>query len=119
MTEKITICTDNHDSDTLALAAQDYLLNGVLATRVASLFKALSDPARIRVISLLAHTEMCVGDLCLALGMSQPAISHQLRILRNLSIVSARRQGQHMFYTLADQHIHDLYCQGLAHVEHD
>ncbi|HNS02783.1 MAG TPA: metalloregulator ArsR/SmtB family transcription factor [Anaerolineae bacterium] len=118
MSDKITICTDVHENDALALAAQEHLLDGISATRVAGLFKALSDPTRIRIIGLLAHTELCVGDLCLTLGMSQPAISHQLRILRNLAIVSARKQGQHVFYTLADQHIHDLYCQGLAHIEH-
>jgi len=119
MSDKITLCTDDHASDALALAAQAHLLDGIRATRVADLFKALADPTRIRIISLLAHTEMCVGDLCLTLGMSQPAISHQLRILRNLAIVSARKQGQHVFYTLTDQHIHDLYCQGLAHIEHE
>lgn len=119
MSDKITICTDDHDNEMLALAAQEFLLDGIRATRVADLFKALSDPTRIRIISLLAHTEMCVGDLCLALGMSQPATSHQLRILRNLAIVTPRKQGQHVFYTLTDQHIHDLYCQGLAHIQHD
>ena len=86
---------------------------------MAELFKALSDPTRIRIISLLAHAELCVGDLCLVLGMSQPAVSHQLRLLRTLRIVSARKQGRQVFYTLLDQHIHDLYCQGLAHVQHD
>lgn len=62
---------------------------------------------------------MCVGDLCLALGMSQVAISHQFRVLRILAIVIARKQGQHVFYTLTDLHVHDLYRQGLAHIEHD
>ena len=83
------------------------------------MFKALSDPTRIRIISLLAHTELCVGDLCLVLEMSQPAVSHQLRLLRTLRIVSARKQGRQVFYTLVDEHIHDLYCQGLAHVQHE
>jgi DNA-binding transcriptional ArsR family regulator len=50
--------------------------------------------------------------------MSQPAISYQLRTLRTLRIVSARRQGQHVFYTLVDEHIHQLYQQGLDHVQH-
>ncbi|MCO6453511.1 MAG: helix-turn-helix transcriptional regulator [Caldilineales bacterium] len=118
MTDRITICTDDHTDGTLARAAQEHLLDGISATRVADLFKALADPTRIRIISLLAHTEMCVGDLCLVLGMSQPAVSHQLRILRNLTIVSARKEGRHVFYTLSDEHIHDLYQQGLAHVEH-
>ena len=118
MTERITICSDDHTDGALARAAQAHLLDGINATRVADLFKALADPTRIRIISLLAHTELCVGDLCLVLGMSQPAVSHHLRTLRNLTIVSARREGQHVFYTLSDEHIHDLYRQGLAHAEH-
>jgi ArsR family transcriptional regulator len=94
-------------------------LDGITATHVADLFKALSDPTRIRIISLLAHAELCVGDLHLVLGMTQPAVSHQLRILRSMHIVTARKEGRHVFYTLADEHIHDMFHQGLAHIQHD
>ena len=107
-----------HPEEALLKIAETSLLDGVTATRVADLFKAISDPTRIRMISVLAHTELCVGDLCLVLGMSQPAISHQLRVLRNLRIVSARKEGRHVFYKLADEHIRDLFEQGLAHVKH-
>lgn len=119
MLERLTICTDDHTDETLARAAQEHLLDGIIATHVANLFKALSDPTRVRIISLLAHTELCVGDLCLVLGMTQPAVSHQLRLLRNLRLVNVRKEGRHIFYTLADEHIHDLFHQGLAHVQHD
>ncbi|NOZ50445.1 MAG: helix-turn-helix transcriptional regulator [Chloroflexi bacterium] len=119
MIDSRTICAADHTDETLARAAEDYLLDGIIATHVADLFKALSDPTRVRVISLLAHTELCVGDLSLVMGMSQPAISHQLRVLRNLRIVTARREGRHVFYTLSDEHIHDLFQQGLAHVKHE
>ena len=118
-TEVLTICSADHNDESLALAAEEHLLDGITATHVADLFKALSDPTRVRIISLLAHTELCVGDLCLVLGMSQPAVSHQLRVLRNLRIVKARKEGRHVFYTLSDEHIHDLFDQGLAHVLHD
>ncbi len=119
MSESLTICAADHTDESLARAAEEHLLDGITATHVADLFKALSDPTRIRIIGLLAHTELCVGDLCLVLGMSQPAVSHQLRVLRNLRIVSARKEGRHVFYTLADEHIHDLFHQGLAHIQHD
>lgn len=119
MSERLTICADDHSDETLARAAEQHLLDGITATRVADLFKALADPTRVRIISLLAHTELCVGDLCLVMGMTQPAISHQLRLLRNLRLVTARKEGRHIFYTLADEHIHDLFHQGLAHVQHD
>jgi len=116
--ERLTIGTDDHNNESLVRAVKDHLLDGITATRVADLFKALSDPTRVRIIGLLAHTELCVGDLCLVLGMSQPAVSHQLRVLRNLRIVQARKEGRHAFYTLMDEHIRDLFEQGLAHVQH-
>jgi ArsR family transcriptional regulator, lead/cadmium/zinc/bismuth-responsive transcriptional repressor len=114
-----TSYTEINGDETLARAAQEHLLDGVTATRVAAIFAALGDPTRVRIISLLAHAELCVGDLCLVLGMNQPAVSHQLRLLRTLDIVTARKQGKNIFYTLADAHIHDLFHQGLAHVQHD
>jgi ArsR family transcriptional regulator len=119
MNDRLTICADDHTDTTLAHAAEAHLLDGIAATRVAELFKALGDPTRIRIISLLAHVELCVGDLCLVLGMSQPAVSYQLRILRTLRIVAARKVGKHVFYTLADDHIHQLYHQGLSHTQHE
>ncbi len=119
MKESLAICTADHNDEGLALAANVYLLDGITATHVAELFKALSDPTRVRIIGLLAHSELCVGDLCLVMGMSQPAISHQLWVLRNLHIVRARKQGRHVFYTLSDGHIRDLFEQGLAHTQHD
>ena len=108
----------SHDDETLARAVQDHLLDGITANHIAGIFAALSDPTRVRIISLLTHAELCVGDLCLVLGMSQPAVSHQLRVLRNLRIVAARKEGRHVFYTLVDQHVHDLFHQGLAHASH-
>jgi DNA-binding transcriptional ArsR family regulator len=102
----------------LALQQEEQLLDDQMATRLAELFKALADPTRVRMIGLLAHAELCVGDLCAVLGMSQPAISHQLRLLRTMHIVAARKQGKHVFYRLDDEHIHSLFHQGLAHVEH-
>ena len=118
MRERITICADDHDEPALALAAQDHLLDGVTATRAAELFAALSDPTRVRIVGLLAHTEMCVGDLCLVLGMSQPAVSHHLRLLRTLRLVTARKEGKHVFYSLVDDHIHQLFHQGVDHIQH-
>lgn len=117
--QRMTICSDDHADPTLAQAVADYLLDSFTASRVADLYKALSDPTRVRIISILAHTELCVGSLCLMLDMSQPAVSHQLRTMRNLRIVSARKVGRHVFYTLADEHIQDLFDMGLAHVQHD
>jgi DNA-binding transcriptional ArsR family regulator len=67
--------------------------NGITATHAAELFQALSDPTRVRIVGLLAHTELCVGDLCLVLGMSRPAVSHHLRLLRTLRMSRRARMG--------------------------
>jgi ArsR family transcriptional regulator len=99
--------------------AQERLIDGLTATRLAQTFKALSDPTRVRIISALSHNEMCVYDLAAALGMSQSAISHQLRTLREMRLVRFRKEGRHVYYTLDDEHIHDLFHQGLDHIEHD
>jgi len=82
------------------------------------LFKALSDPSRVRIISALAHTELCVYDLAATLGMSQSAVSHQLRSLRELRLVRYRKEGRNVYYQLDDEHIQDLFQRGLEHVQH-
>lgn len=115
---RLSICTADHSDETLARTVAGFMLDASTAGDVAELFKALADPTRIRIISILAHTEMCVGDLCIALEISQPAVSYQLRILRELRIVRARREGKHIFYTLDDDHVYQLFHQGVDHVQH-
>lgn len=112
-----TICSDAHVDGAHARLIAEHPVDGVTATRMAELFKAKADPTRGRIISLLAHAEMCVGDLCLALGMSQPAVSHHLKLLRLLQIVRTHKEGQHVYYALPDDHVHALFCQACAHVE--
>ena len=113
--DRLNLCSDTHDPAASPVLAES-LLDQETAARVADLFKALADPTRVRIIGLLAHAELCVGDLARLLEMTQPAVSHQLRVLRNLRIVRGRKEGRHVFYTLMDEHIHDLFDQGLAHV---
>ena len=115
---RLTLCTAEHTDDTLVRAVMAHMLDAAQANEVAELFKALADPTRVRIISVLAHAELCVGDLCLALEMSQPAVSYQLRILRTLRIVRSRKEGKHVFYTLDDDHVSQLYQQGLEHITH-
>jgi DNA-binding transcriptional ArsR family regulator len=98
--------------------AQAQLLDRPSATRLAELFKALSDPTRVRILSALATGELCVCDVAATLGMSQSSISHQLRLLRQLRLVRRRRDGQMVFYTLDDEHVSDLFRQSLEHVLH-
>jgi len=99
--------------------AAGHLIDGLTATQLASTFKALSDPTRVRIISALSHNEMCVYDLAAAVGISQSAVSHQLRTLREMRLVKFRKEGRHVYYTLDDEHVHSLFDQGLNHIEHN
>jgi ArsR family transcriptional regulator len=91
-----------------------------LAIRTAELFSTLSDPSRVRILSvLLEHVELNVGALVECLDMSESAISHQLRGLRQMRIVRARKEGRQVFYTIDDDHVAVLLQQGLAHVRHE
>ena len=98
--------------------AQQVLLDGLAATQLADIFKALADPTRVRIISILAETELCVCDLAATLGMSQSAVSHQLRLMRHMRLVKSRKAGRMVYYALDDEHVRDLFQRGLAHVEH-
>jgi DNA-binding transcriptional ArsR family regulator len=84
--------------------------------RLAEIFKVLGDPTRTKIIFALSGEELCVCDIAHLLDMSDSAISHQLRVLRNLRLVKYRRQGKMAFYSLDDQHINQLLEHGLEHV---
>ena len=83
---------------------------------LAELFKVFGDPTRIRILFVLFETEVCVCDLAAALSMTQSAISHQLRILKQSRLVKNRREGKSMFYSLADDHVRTMIAQGREHI---
>jgi ArsR family transcriptional regulator len=111
-------CEDRFYDEERVLQAQSHLIDGLTATQLAALFKALSDPSRVRIISALSETELCVHDLSAALGMSHSAVSHQLRSLRDMHLVRFRKAGRHVYYQLDDEHISELFKGGLEHVKH-
>ena len=89
------------------------------AAQTAELFATLSDPNRLRIIAaLLEHAELNVGALAACLGMSESAISHQLRNLRQMRIVRARKAGRQVYYAVDDDHIARLFQQGIDHIQH-
>lgn len=94
------------------------MIDGATAKSLAGIFRALGDPTRLRIISALADRELCVSDLTAALEMEQPAVSHQLSDMRELQLVRARKEGRHVYYRLDDEHVYDLFHQGVAHVRH-
>ncbi|MEG0366880.1 MAG: metalloregulator ArsR/SmtB family transcription factor [Coprobacillus sp.] len=83
---------------------------------VAELFKVFGDSTRIKIICALFESEMCVYDLAATLQMTQSAISHQLRILKNASLVKFRRDGKLMYYSLDDDHVKQIFDAGYKHV---
>ncbi len=99
-------------------AARACMLDMESARDLAEVFKALSDPTRLRIISTLAACEVCVNDLAAALGMGQSAVSYQLGAMREKHLLRARRDGRHIYYRLDDEHVQYLFSQGLAHVRH-
>ena len=85
---------------------------------LADLFSALSDPTRLSIISALLEREMSVGEIAGGIGMSESAVSHQLRGLRQMRLVRPRKQGRQVFYCLDDEHVARLFQMGLEHVIH-
>lgn len=87
------------------------------ARLIARFFQALADPTRVRVVRALASGEWCVSDLVQALGMDQPAISHQLKYLREQGLVRWTKHGRHVYYTLSDEHLREILLSSIAHLE--
>lgn len=86
---------------------------------LAELFKVFGDSTRIRILFVLFEAEVCVCDLAQALNMTQSAISHQLKILKQNKLVKSRREGKSIFYSLADEHVRTIIDQGREHIEED
>ena len=109
------------------LAAHEELVEQVLQNQpedeylydLAELFKVFGDSTRIRILFVLFEAEVCVCDLAKALNMTQSAISHQLRILKQNKLVKSRREGKSIFYSLADDHVRTIINQGREHIEED
>jgi DNA-binding transcriptional ArsR family regulator len=85
---------------------------------LAELFSALSDPTRLAIISALLEGEMSVGEIAAGIAISESAVSHQLRGLRQMRLVRPRKQGRQVFYCLDDAHVAQLFQMGLEHVIH-
>lgn len=85
-------------------------------SQLADLYKVFGDGTRIRILYVLFESEVCVCDIARLLGMTQSAVSHQLRILKQASLIKSRRDGKTVFYSLADDHVTTLLRMGVEHV---
>lgn len=120
MTDQLIECcdiTETHDAllEQVArtLPPEDTLYD------LAELFKVFGDSTRVRILFVLFEAEVCVCDLASALNMTQSAISHQLRILKQNKLVKARREGKSVFYSLSDDHVRTIIEQGLEHIQEE
>ncbi len=84
---------------------------------LAELYKVFGDTTRIRILYALFESELCVNDMALLLGLSQTAVSHQLRVLKNNKLVKFRKEGKIIFYSLSDDHVKSIISIGMEHVE--
>jgi DNA-binding transcriptional ArsR family regulator len=112
-------CAEFHADAARIARAQARLVPPDTATLLADAFRLLGDPTRVRLLDALATGEMCVCDLATLLGHTVSAISHQLRLLRGVRLVRARRAGRMVFYSLDDHHIISLLSQARRHAEED
>lgn len=116
---EVPLCEEFCFDQEAVLKAKKQQLTDDEVNKLADTFRALGDPTRIRIIQALRHEELCVCDLSCVLGMSQSAVSHQLRVLRNLRLVKFRKSGKNVYYSLDDEHIVLLFDQGLDHIRHE
>ena len=117
--EQIECCDCNEIHEDLLKIVNDTMPEETELYDLAELFKVFGDSTRIRILFVLFEAEVCVCDLAKALNMTQSAISHQLRILKQNKLVKSRREGKSIFYSLADDHVRTIIDQGREHIEED
>lgn len=93
-------------------------LSAADAERLAEILQALASPVRLRILSVLRSQPSTVTELGTRLGAGQTTVSNHLRLLRNLSLVTGRRDGRHIHYTLFDEHVTELFDEAIGHLEH-
>ena len=117
--EQPPLCSSEVIHEDSVRAARDHMTTEEEYLSLSSLYKMFGDPTRIRILHALLPGELCVCDLAAALGMTQSAVSHQLRILKQNKLVKSRREGKSIFYSLADGHVRTIIDQGLEHIEEE
>lgn len=115
--KEIDKCEYIHVHDEIVIKVNDQMPEEDKLYDLADFFKVFADSTRIKMLYVLLCSEMCVCDLAKTLNMTQSAISHQLRTLKQMDLVRNRREGKTVFYSLADGHIKTILSQGLDHIE--
>jgi ArsR family transcriptional regulator len=116
MNEENERCEYLHVHDDIIKKVAQILPEDELLYDLADLFRLFGDSTRIKILYVLSASEMCVCDIAQLLNMTQPAISHQLRALKQSKLVKYRREGKTVFYSLADSHVQTIIDQGMEHI---
>ncbi len=114
---KIDTCKINFVDKEKVDSVKRKMKSGETIKLISETFKVLGDPTRIKIVFALSQEELCVCDIVNLLTATKSAISHQLRVLRNMRIVKYRKSGKMVYYSLDDDHIKNLFDEGLRHVE--
>ncbi len=109
-------CEYIHAHDEIIAQVNQNMPDDEILYDLAELFKIFGDSTRIKILYVLFESEMCVCDIAQLLNMTQSAISHQLRALKQSKLVKYRREGKTVFYSLADDHVHTIINQGMEHL---
>ncbi len=107
----------NHDHTEAVAKVSAELPDDDILYDLADLFRIFADSSRIKILYALYESELCVGAITQVLGMTQSAVSHQLRALKQAKLVKFRREGKTVFYSLADDHVVTILAQGMEHIE--
>ena len=110
-------CEADHLDQTTTTVRRQQLLTPRTVEGLAETFRVLGDPTRVRILDVLSSGELCVCDIASLIGISESAVSHQLRLLRGMRLVRPRRAGRQVYYAVDDHHILELLKQAMTHVE--
>jgi|GluameStandDraft_1065615.scaffolds.fasta_scaffold63743_2 DNA-binding transcriptional ArsR family regulator len=113
---EVECCDVTYVHDDRVLRARRNMPKEELIKELADFYKVFADGTRVKILCVLLESEMCVCDLAEVLEMTQSAISHQLRVLKQMKLVKNRREGKTVYYSLADDHIQTIISQGMEHI---
>lgn len=109
-------CTEKEVHEELLKIVRETMPDEEELYDLAELFKVFGDSTRMRILFVLFEAEVCVCDMAAALSMTDSAVSHQLKILKQNKLVKSRREGRSVFYSLADEHVRTIVSQGMEHI---
>jgi ArsR family transcriptional regulator len=116
--DNMQVCETTCIHEDIVNRVKDKLPDDETIYKLSEFFKVFGDKTRVKIVSALIDSEMCVCDIAYLLNMSQSAISHQLRVLKNNNLVKNRKEGKVVYYSLDDDHVKDIIAQGIVHITH-